>query len=194
MRENRKFQRVNLLSSGWILHNGIKYSCRLENISKNGALVSLKLSLNNQLHPGDNCNLTISQPDQEPSFHEIGARIVRAEANVVALEFSEMGTESHERIVNLIQKELHLLEGGQKLINLAREVAGLKGIEATTIYFDKGELNPEREIHTLRLSIGEHSVYIHVHRDELEAFSISNTKPIEAKIYHAVERLTGELR
>jgi hypothetical protein len=192
MRENRRVQRVDLLSSGWLYHNGTKYSCRLENISRNGALVCLKIAPSGQLHPGDKCNLTLHQPDQEPQYHEIEAQVVRVEFNVTALEFTELETDSHDKLINLIQKELHFLEGGQKLIDLGREVAELKGIGLTAVYFDKGELNPEREMHTLRLSAGEQSINVHMHRDEIEEFYVPNdSKQTKAKIYHAIERLAA---
>jgi len=191
MRENRRVQRVNLLSSGWLYHNDIKYSCRLENISRSGALVRLKSAPTDQFFSGDKCTLTLYQPDQEPQYHEIGVQIVRAESNVAALEFTESETESHDRIINLIQKEIHFLDGGQKLINLGRDFANLKGIGLTVASFDKGELNPEREMHTLRLSAGEHSINVYMHRDEIEEYFVrSDSKHTRAKIYHAIERLT----
>jgi hypothetical protein len=191
MRENRRVQRVNLLSSGWLYHNDSKYSCRLENISRSGALVRLKNAPRDPFLSGDKCTLTLHQPDQELQYHEIGAQIVRAESNVAALEFTELETESHDRIIGLIQKELHFLDGAQKLIDLGREFAALKGIGLTAVHFDKGELNPEREMHILRLSAGEHSINVHMHRDEIEEFYLLNdSKKTRAKIYHAIERLT----
>jgi hypothetical protein len=191
MRENRRVRRVGLLGNGWLHHNEAEYSCRLVNISSTGALVNLKKVPSDPLHPGDKCSLTLYQPDSEQHYQKVEAQIIRFESDEVALEFTELEKESQNVFSNLIQKEMHFLDGGQKLINLGRELAELIGIELTMVNFDNGELNKEREMHTLRLSTGEHAVNVHLHRDEIESFNVQHdSEQTKKKIYHAIERLS----
>ena len=190
MREQRRFQRVELLASGWLFHNESKYNCRLKNISENGALISLKKTPVKSLGPGDRCSLMLCHADKDLQYPKIQAQIGRLEAEVVALEFTDSGTESHSMLEHLIQKELHFLGGGKKLLTLGREVAAQKGVGLTVLCFDNGELIPEREMHTLRLSTGKHSINVHLNRKEIEAFYGRNdSERTREKIYHAIERL-----
>jgi hypothetical protein len=190
MQENRRFQRVNYLSTGRLHHNDAIYNCRIDNISKNGALLLLKKTPSVMLSSGDSCYLLVCQADKELHYQKFEARIVRFESDVVALEFTELKHESQSILDILIQKELHFLDGGKKLIDMVLEVAASRGIGLTVACFDKGELNPEIEMHTLRLSAGEHTINVHLHREEIEAFNVqSDAEQTNAKICHAIERL-----
>jgi hypothetical protein len=192
MKEHRRFLRVNYLGTGWLHHNEAKYSCRLENISENGALVSLKKVPREPLNPTDKCSLLLYQEDKDQKYQEFDAVIVRFESGLAALEFTESGIESHDLLENLIQKELYFINGGKKLIDLGLEVAKQRGIGLTLVHFDKGELNPERDVHTLRLSAGEHSINVHLNREEIEAFYVqNNAEQTRAKICNAIERLVA---
>lgn len=189
MRENRRFLRVNYLGSGWLLYNDAKFNCRLENISENGALIHFKKTPD-VLIPNETCILMLHQEKKDKPYQEFVARIVRFENDIAALEFTDSGVESHRLLDELIRKELYLINGSQKLIDLGRKAAKKCGIGLTVSYFDKGEIIPEREMHTLRLSAGEHAVNVHLHRDEIEAFyGGKGSVKVKAKISHAVEQL-----
>jgi hypothetical protein len=190
MRENRRFQRVNYLGTGWLHHNESKYGCRLENISNNGALVRLKKTPGVSINPGERCSLMLHLEDKAQRYQDFEAKIVRFESGMAALEFSESEVESLEVLDNLVKKELHFIDGGQKIIDLGLKVAEMKGIGLTGVHFDKGELNPEREMHTLRLSAGENSINVHLHRKEIEAFYLQNgSEETRVKVCHAINRL-----
>ncbi len=190
MRENRKYLRVNFLNTGWLHHNECKYFCRLDNISRNGALVRLRKLPGEPFCPGDNCCLKLYMEEEGELYHNVEARVVRYEPEEVALEFIESGIESLDKLDNIIRKEFHFIDGGQKIIDQSLEIAELKGMELTVAYFDKGTLNPEREIHSLRLSDGGNSVNVHLNREEIEAFSAEkDSKHVKAKIFDAIERL-----
>ncbi|MDD5284239.1 MAG: PilZ domain-containing protein [Desulfuromonadaceae bacterium] len=195
MKENRRFLRVNYLGTGWLHHNKARYNCRLENISEKGALVSLKKAPDGLILAGDNCILMLDKEDKKQRYQEYDARIVRFETEMAALEFTETGTRSFDLLDNLIRKELQFTNGSQKLIDLVHEVAEKGGVGLTTAYFDKGEIDPEREMHTLRLSVGEQSINVHLLREEIEAYYARNdTEHVMAKINHAIERLIAYSR
>lgn len=190
MIENRKYQRVNYLGTGWLHLNEAKYHCRLENISNNGALVRIKKTPGEPVNPGDKCYLKLHLEDERHDYHQVEARIVRFESDLAALEFNDLEIEANNLLDNLIQKEVHFINGGQMLIDLGLKAAFHKGIGLTAVHFDNGALNPEREIHTLRLSAGEHSINVHLHREEIEAFHADNgSEQTRTKIHHAVARL-----
>jgi hypothetical protein len=192
MREKRRSLRVNYLGTGKLDHNQVKYNCRLENISSNGVLVSLKKEPDNPLNPGDGCSFILRQEDNKQLDQEIDARIVRFESEVAALEFTESAIESDEVLDTLIRHELHFINGGKKLIELGWKFAKRKGIGLTALYFDNGELNPVREMHTLRLAAGENSIKVHLHRREIEAFyARKDPEQTKVKICNAIERLSA---
>ena len=154
--------------------------------------MSLKEAPHAPLHPGDKSRLMLYQENEGQRYQEFDARIVRFESDKAALEFTESVIESHDVLDNLIQKELHFIDGSQKLINLGREAAEMRGIGLTDLHFDSGKLLPEREIHTLRLSVGEHSIKVHLHRQEIEAYNAQiDSGEARAKVYHAIDRLNA---
>lgn len=190
MREHRRFLRVNYLGAGWLHVNEGRYNCRLHNISNNGALVCLKKAPAVPINHGENCRLMLHQENKKTSYQEFDARIIRFESDVAALEFAESAIESDDTLDKLIRKELHFINGGKKLVDLGWKVAKRRGVGLTVVYFDKGELNPEREMHTLRLSVGKYSINVHLHREEIETFCVrSNFGETRAKICHAIDRL-----
>lgn len=190
MRENRRTERVNFLSAGWLHYNETRYACLLENISTSGVLLRVKKTINAPILPGEACKLLLAHENDDEQYHQVDARVVRFDANMAALEFTGLKNDSRNIIDTLIQKELCFIQGSQKLIDLGKEVAAAKGFGLTTAYFDKGELDPEREMHSLRLSAGEHTITIFLHRDEIEAFSHhADTEQTMAKIHHGIKRL-----
>ncbi|MEI6703818.1 MAG: PilZ domain-containing protein [Deltaproteobacteria bacterium] len=192
MREKRRSLRVNYLGTGKLHHDEFKHNCRLENISGNGALVRLIREPDSPLNPGDGCTFMLHQEGKKQLYHEFAARIVRFESEVAALEFTESAIESGDLLDTLIRQELHFTNGGKKLIDLGWKFAKRKGIGLKVMYFDNGELIPEREMHTLRLSAGEHSIKVHLHRGEIEAFyARKDSEQTREKIFHAIERLSN---
>lgn len=123
------------------------------------------------------------------------ARIARYESSLAGLEFIEEETASKVVLENIISKERNLSDGADKIMKLARELAELSGIEMNDLHFDKGELNPEREIHTLRCFAGEYNANVHLHRADIEEFCLQDgAGPDRAKIHGVVKRLDGLLK
>lgn len=189
MRENRRTDRVNYLSAGWLHFNETRYACQLENISTSGVLLRVKKTINIPFFPGDPCRLLLAHENDDDQYHQVDARIVRFDTNKAALEFTGLNSDTRTIIDSLIQKEQYFMHGSQKLIDLGRKIAEAKGIGLTTVFFDTGELDPEREMHSLRLSAGERTITIFLHRNEIEDFYQSDTEQLVAKINHSIERL-----
>jgi hypothetical protein len=191
MREKRRSLRVNYLGTGRLLHDEVAHNCRLKNISVNGALLSLKKKPDSPLNPGDRCIFMLHQEDKKQLYHELEARIVRFESEEAALEFTKSAIESDEVLNTLIRQDLHFIKGGKKLTDLGWKFAKRKGIGLTAMYFDSGEINRIREMHTLRLSAGEHSIKVHLHRREIEAFyARKDSDQTREKIFHAIEKFS----
>jgi hypothetical protein len=190
MNEHRRSQRIDYLGTGWLQHKETQHFCRVENISEHGAMVTVKNAPIGQIHQGEKCCLRLYQDAGGQHYRNFAALIVRFESAVAGLEFIELEGASKEVLENIIKKEQHLFDGAHKMINLAREVAKLRGIELTEVHFDKGELIPEREIHTLRLFTGEHTSNVHFQRADIEEFYIRNgTVPARMEIHKAIDRL-----
>lgn len=191
MNEKRRSQRIHYLGSGWLQHEGTPYSFRLENISLHGAMVALRKPPIGLIKCGEKCCLKLRQEVDGASYKDFMARIVRFESSVVGLEFIGVEDALKDLLGEIIKKEQHLADGADKLINLAREVAEKRGIELTDVHFDKGELLPERDIHTLRFFAGKQAAKVHLHRADIEEYARDGAVPTRMKIYKAVNRLEG---
>jgi hypothetical protein len=190
MNENRRNQRVNLLGSGWLSQNVTKYSCRLVNISKNGALVILYNSPRDQVCSGNTCSLEILRADTNQTYMTIDASIIRFDSGVVALDFVELNREQLALIDNLMQKEFIFIDGGQTLIEYVAEVAAKKRICLESLCFDTGDSCQDVELHLLRLSSEGRFTDVHLHRDEIEAFhALKKNRLTKMKIFDALELL-----
>jgi len=190
MNENRSSQRVNLLGSGWLSHNVTRYSCRLVNISKNGALVILNNPSRDPLYSGNTCSLEILRADTNQSYMTIDASIVRFDSGVTALNFVELNGEQLELLNNLMQKEFIFIDGGQTLIEYVREVASKKEVHLEPLCFDNRDSCQDVESHSLRLSSEGRFTEIHLHRDEIEAFhALKKIRLTKTKIFAAFELL-----
>ncbi len=190
MEERRRSQRVNYLATSWLHNQKARYFCRLENISLHGALVDLKKTFIGPVRHGDTWRLRLHQDAEGQRHGDVMVQVVRFESAVVGLEFIAMEDASKDVLETIIRKERHLSEGAAELIRLARETAELRGIELTDVHFDKGELIPEREIHTLRLSAGGHASTVHLHRAAIEEFHAhGGAVPARGEIHKAIGRL-----
>jgi len=193
MNENRSSQRVNLLGSGWLSHNVTKYSCRLVNLSKSGALVILNNPPRDPLYSENTCSLEILRADTNQSYMTIDASIVRFDSGVTALNFVELNGEQLELLNNLMQKEFIFIDGGQTLIEYVREVAAKKGICLEPLCFNNGDLCQDVESHSLRLSSEGRFTEVHLHRDEIEAFhALKKIRLTKTKIFAAFELLAEQ--
>ena len=190
MNENRRNQRVNLLGSGWLSHNVTKYSCRLVNISKSGALIILNNPPRDPLSSGNTCSLEILRADTNQSYMTFDASIVRFDSGVAALDFVGLNSEQLALLDNLMQKEFIFIDGGQTLIDYVQEVAAKKGIFLDPLCFDAGDSCQDVELHSLSLSSERRFTEIYLHRDEIEAFhALKKIRLTKTKIFNAFERL-----
>lgn len=193
MNEKRRSQRINYLGTGWLHHRGTPYFCRLENISAHGAMVGVREVPADAIQCGEKCSLKLFQDDEGERYADFTVRIVRFESSVIGLEFGDIENGRKDILENIITRERHLFEGADKIITLAREVAGQNGIELADVHFDRGELLAEREIHTLRFFTGKRSAKVHLHRRDIERFYVreGSAPPVQGEIFKALDRLRG---
>jgi hypothetical protein len=86
MKDKRDVQRVSCVSKCQLFHNGSKYIGVLENISIDGALVTMTNSLPYVIKLGDTCSL-IFCGYQELYPNERSSRVVRINSPKVGLQF-----------------------------------------------------------------------------------------------------------
>ncbi|MDD5286424.1 MAG: PilZ domain-containing protein [Desulfuromonadaceae bacterium] len=190
MSDKRRSRRMNYLGSGWLQHNGGQYYCRFENISIHGALVDLKDLPIVSIQDGEIVCLRLHLDAGGPKYRDFTAKVVHFDSVVAGLEFFEVEGASKDLLEDIVTKESHLFDGAAKILNLAREVAEERRIKLTAVHFDRGELIPEREIHTLRLFAGEHTAKAHLHREQIEEFYVNEfTLPAHMEVHKAIDRL-----
>ena len=192
MREMRRSQRVNYLGTGWLHHNGAPHFFRLENISMHGAMVDMKEPPVGSIHRGETCCLKLYQDAGEQQYADVMAQIVRFDSAAVGVEFTEAEGVVKDVLGEIIRKEQRLADGAHNIITLARDVAGVRGVELTDVHFDIGTLIPDRDIHTLRFFAGKRSSAVHLHRAVIEKCSLQDgAEAVRAKIDTAIDRLLG---
>lgn len=192
MEEKRRSRRIDYLGTGWLQFRDMVYFCRLKNISLHGAMVGLRDAPGALVQAGERCRLRLYQDMEGQQYREFAARVVRYESDVAGIEFTETEGASREVLEGIIRKEQRLSEGARNIISLVREVAGRRGIELTELHFDRGELIPEREIHTLRFSAGRQRSNVHLHRADIEGCAtMDDNAPAGREIRRAMERLQG---
>jgi hypothetical protein len=86
MTDKRTVQRVDCFSKCLLLHKNSQYPGVLENISVDGALVTMTNSLPNVIQLGDTCGLLFCS-DQEFSPNEYNSKVVRISSPYVGLQF-----------------------------------------------------------------------------------------------------------
>ena len=195
MQEKRRSQRIDHLTTGWLHHNGGKSRCRIENISKHGAMVSLRGAPVIPIQNRDECLLNLYHEEGGAPYANFKAQVTRIDTQSAGLEFTELNNGLEEILEKIIVKEQCLLYGAEQIITHAGEVAHFLEIELSDIFFDRGALIPERDVHTLRLFAGEHTSRVHLFRSDMEKFHVQTcTGPVHNKIFTALGRLHGELR
>lgn len=88
MKDNRSVKRASCVSKCLLFYKGSKYLGILENISLDGALVTMTSSLPYVIQLGDTCNLLFCG-DQEFSPNEYNSKVVRISTPKVGLKFVE---------------------------------------------------------------------------------------------------------
>ncbi|HEY4744676.1 MAG TPA: PilZ domain-containing protein [Desulfuromonadaceae bacterium] len=192
MKEKRRSQRINCQGTGWLQFQDIQCFCRLKDVSLHGAMVSLKEMPAIPVQQGEKCCLRLYQDMDGHRYGDFVAQVIRFDPAGAGLEFTEVAGVSRDILEHLIRKEQRFFEGAHNIIALVREAAKLRGIELTDIHFDRGELIPDREVHTLRFSAGEHRSNVHLHRADIEGcYAQDGTAPARREIHRAMDRLHG---
>jgi len=83
MTEKRRFSRITYMVGGTLKCHGSSFSCRLENLSMSGALVTTRDISATDIRVGDHCFLSM--------YHEIEGRHLIVEAKVVHQVFAFVG-------------------------------------------------------------------------------------------------------
>ncbi|WP_224982804.1 PilZ domain-containing protein [Geomonas agri] len=100
--EQRRFHRVTYSAPGELVHHGIKYRCRLENVSLRGALISADECLMVPLH--ESCKLTVPvEPGKEPLT--ITVCVVHCFFSMVGVKFIGFAGDTELRLLELLKRE-----------------------------------------------------------------------------------------
>ncbi|RII25500.1 MAG: hypothetical protein CXR30_18505 [Geobacter sp.] len=104
MTEKRRFRRITYVVGGTLQCHGSTFSCRLENLSVAGALITIRDTSATDIRVGDHCFLRM--------YHEIEARHVIMEAYVihhvfafVGLAFTNLSAEIEASLVSIMKRE-----------------------------------------------------------------------------------------
>lgn len=103
MAEKRRFQRVRLVTKSVLKHNNCTYPGRLENISTNGALITLLESAIALIQPGDKCVLMV-YPEAEKAPVQFVAEVVHAGFSVAGVKFLAMDADMKVRLGSLVER------------------------------------------------------------------------------------------
>ena len=187
MPDKRRHERVNFLSTAWLEYNGDKHFCRLANISISGAMMIMHKPICPPIPIGNRCGVTLYHDYDGLFSEEFNAQIAYCKVPSFGVEFLDMDSKAQEILKSIVNKEKCFLNSARTIVNMAREIAVSKGIELTSVHFDNGELNLEREIHCLRFNAGEHKIMVHLNRDEIEQFHGQGIA--DKKIRNTVDKL-----
>ncbi len=88
MQTTRRFARYSCKLKGSLQYHGRTTPCRLENISSGGSLISLKGTLEEPIHNGDECVLTIFERQGKPSL-DVAARVAHHAFTLIGLQFEK---------------------------------------------------------------------------------------------------------
>jgi hypothetical protein len=104
MTEKRRFHRITYVVGGTLLCRDTAFRCRLENISMNGALITIRDAAIPDLHTGDTCLLRL--------YHEIEGRYITVEAQIahhvfaiVGLGFLSLDAETKASLKTILERE-----------------------------------------------------------------------------------------
>jgi hypothetical protein len=187
MPESRRAERIKQLGTAWIQYEGIRYYCQILNVSTMGALAITKEPIEPVIPKDAICCATIYNDHRGLLADELFVRVVHSNPPSLGLEFIKVDKDTEEALNAIVNKEKHFFVGAQTIIDTAGKLAAAKGIELSELYFDKGDLDLELEVHCLRFFAGKRKVMVHFDRDEIEQYQESFDS--DQKIYNAVEKL-----
>jgi hypothetical protein len=104
MTEKRRFHRFTYVVGGTLQCRDATFRCRLENLSMDGALVTIRDADITDLHTGDTCLLRL--------YHEIEGRYITMEAliahhvfAIVGLRFLSLDAETKTSLETIMERE-----------------------------------------------------------------------------------------
>jgi hypothetical protein len=104
MTEKRRFRRITYVVGGTLQCRDATFRCRLENLSMDGVLVTIRDATITDFHTGDTCLLRL--------YHEIEGRYITVEAliahhvfAVVGLEFLSLDAETRTSLETIMARE-----------------------------------------------------------------------------------------
>ena len=102
--QKRQYSRITYVVEGTLTCRNASYACRLENLSKGGALVTIRAATNTDIHIGDTCLFSL--------FHDIEDRHIVIEARVahhvfafVGLAFHNLDSATMESLETIVERE-----------------------------------------------------------------------------------------
>jgi hypothetical protein len=106
MTEKRRFRRITYVVGGTLQCRDAAFRCRLENLSMNGALVTIRDAAVTGLRTGDTCVLRL--------YHEIEGRYITVEAliahhvfSIAGLGFLNLDAETRTSLETIMEREKH---------------------------------------------------------------------------------------
>jgi len=99
--ENRRFHRVKFAAPGDLLHLGMTYRSRLENISLRGALISADECIMVPL--GDTCILSIHLEEENTPL-VLTVEVVHSFFSMVGVKFVSFGEDAESRLFELLKR------------------------------------------------------------------------------------------
>lgn len=99
--DKRRFHRVKCEASGELLHHGLTYSCRLENISLRGALLTSDECIMVPLN--ESCTLSVSTEPGAPPL-VITVDVVHCFFSMVGVKFVEFADDAEQRVLDLLKR------------------------------------------------------------------------------------------
>jgi len=189
MPESRRAERIKQLGTAWIQYEDTRYYCQILNVSAMGALAITKEPIEPAIPKDAVCCAAIYNDHRGLLANKLFVRVVHSNPPSLGLEFIEVDKETGEALNTIVNNEKHFFVGAQMILEMASETAVAKGIKLSALYFDKGDLDLELEVHCLRFFAGEHKIMVHLYRDEIEQYH--EQCDTNHKIYNAVEKLHG---
>ena len=187
MPESRRAERIKQLGTAWIQYEGIRYYCQILNVSTMGALAITKEPIEPVIPKDAICSATIYNNHRGMLADELFVRVAHSNPPSLGLEFIEVDKNTEEALNTIVNNEKHFFVGAQMIIDTAVKLAATKGIELSALYFDKGDLDLQLEVHCLRFFAGKRKIMVHFHRDEIEQYHEQDDT--NHKINNALEKL-----
>jgi hypothetical protein len=187
MPDSRRVERINHMGTAWLQYNGMKHYCQIQNVSPMGAMVLTKEPVMFPIPHNSRCNVKFYHDYDGLFTNEFCARVVYCNSATLGLEFIEMDFDSKKILKTVVEGDTKFYNGALNIIKIAKNFAEAKGIELSALHFDKGELDLEKEMHTLRLFADQYRIMLPLHRAEIEQFDSNHVD--DHKIRKTVDKL-----